>query len=391
MSTTRRPASADPDAVAQRLAAASFVTIVPRADGDAIAAAGVLARVLGERTVPFQISPARTRPARQARLDGSDDDLTVAVGPLDGADVALDAADGALSLTAAEVAVELGGIEAPELALSGAAAAGIDPAQAASLLELAQPRGLEQRAGVAVPTQDLVDGLTHSTLFHAPFSGDENATRDTLESLGVDPGAPTEADHRAVASLSAIDGTDTDGQQRAATTIHRAIRPYGAPQAPFETIGGYADVLESVARREPGTAVALALGGDLQAVALDEWRSDALDVHEHLRSASTGRYDGAVALRLDADGGPAHEQRPAPVEGAARLYRDAATVEPVVVAIGRRRIGVATVEGTDVREPTVAARNAVDGTADWSARTGYVEAAEPIDDRTVTKAVLEAV
>ena len=381
MSTTRPDAQADPDALAERLASATLVKLVPRVDGDAIAAAGTVARALQQADVPFQISPARTRTDRRNRIETATDAVVVAVGALDGADATISADGTTVSETAASVAGSIGEIDEPELPLAGIIAGGGTPGAVPTLLERAKARGLERQPGIATPVADLADGLAHSTLVHTPVSGDRQRARELLDTIGITADAPEESALRTVASLAAIDGTDTDSPKRAAETIGRFVSPYVTPEGPFETLGGYADVIDAAARHAPGTAVALAIGGNVREPALSAWREHAVAVHDGLRNASTGRYDGFVVLRVD-DGPPA---------AIARRYRDIATAEPVVVGIGPSSIGVATTEKAATAGPLAAVSDAVDGTADWSHRSGFVAAGGEIDERTVIDAVRGAV
>ncbi|MFC7323832.1 exonuclease RecJ, partial [Halorubrum rutilum] len=168
---------------------------------------------------------------------------------------------------------------------------------------------VRRRPGVAIPTADLADGLAASTLVRTPYSGDTEGARAALAELGL----PAELDddaRRRLASLVAVDVADADGAiARAASAVERALRPYEAvgDAAPFETVGGYADVLDALAREAPGTGVALALaadpGDDLATAALDAWRSHGLAAHRALDAATTGRYDGCVVVRADVGAG----------------------------------------------------------------------------------------
>ncbi|MFB6160835.1 MAG: exonuclease RecJ, partial [Haloferacaceae archaeon] len=99
---------------------------------------------------------------------------------------------------------------------------------------------------------------------------------------------------------------------------------------PFATLGGYADVLDAVAREAPGVGVALALGGrgdvDPREAALEAWRRHATAVHGHLRAATTARYDGAYVARVET----ATLGR---LVTAAGLLRDFRSPEPVALAV----------------------------------------------------------
>ncbi|EMA26692.1 RecJ-like exonuclease, partial [Haloarcula marismortui ATCC 33799] len=168
--TGREPTPAtSPGDLAGSLREAAFVRLVSDATGEALAATGLLARALDD--TPFQASVVRPfeDPDRTTETD-----ITVAIGRTQPtADVTL--TDRAAA-TAFETARELGTAD-PALALAGTIAAGdVD----GTVAEAAEQAGLDQRPGVAVPGTDLADGLAHSTLFVAPFSGDADAARATL-------------------------------------------------------------------------------------------------------------------------------------------------------------------------------------------------------------------
>ncbi len=327
MSTTGRSREDAPQAsdIAGRLATAEFVRLVAGADADSLAGAGLLARALEGNSIPFQVTVARPWTSADR---ATDTDLTVAIGPTgtDG-DLSLSGV-GSASGAAFEAARELDAESAdPMLALAGSHMAG------APTTDLAERAGLERRPGVAVPTDDLADGLAHTTLTHAPFSGDPGAVADALATID------DEADDydRRVASMVALTVLDDSPSERAAETIGAALRPYEG--GPFETVGGYADVLEATVREDPGTAVALALGHDVREAALDAWRRHARSAHAAIEAATTGRYDGLFVARDDGD---------VPVETVARLLRDVRSPEPVVLALTDGRAAAAATPDAEV-------------------------------------------
>jgi len=149
-----------------------------------------------------------------------------------------------------------------------------------------------------------------------------DATRTALSDVVGDLSAPDEKTHRKVASylaLTAVQGTPA----RAAGAVERSLRPYLG--GPFETLAGFADVLDAVARERPGTGVALALGHDAREAALSAWRDHGVGTHETLRTADSGRYDGLFVVRASED---------APLGTVARLARDYRSPEPTVLALG---------------------------------------------------------
>jgi hypothetical protein len=313
MSAADRPASAPAASdVAAACREAGLVRLVGTADGDALAAVGVLARALRAADVPFQASVAPVPDPGE-----TDADLTVTVGT-DGGDLSF--TERTTSAPAYEAARELADEAAdPVLALAGVVASGAVPGETgAGLLDAA---ALDQRPGIGVPVTDLADGLAHSTLVHVPTSGDVDASKRALTDAVGDLSDPDERTHRRVASflaLTAVQGTPA----RAAEAVERALRPYLG--GPFETLAGFADVLDAVARDRPGTGVALALGHDAREVALSAWRDHGVGTHETLRTADSGRYDGLFVLRAPED---------APLGTVARLARDYRSPEPTVLAL----------------------------------------------------------
>ncbi|WP_254271732.1 hypothetical protein [Haloarcula marina] len=352
--TGREPTPAPaPSDLAATLRGAAFVRLVSDATGDSLAGTGVLARALDDAGTPFQASvvgpfadPDRT----------TDADVTVAVGrSLSTAEVSLSTRPAA---TAFEVARELGGTTAPTLALAGAIAGGnID----GSVADAADHAGLERRPGIAVPVVDLADGLAHSTLLSGPFSGDEERARATLAELDL-PEPLTADDHRRVASLVALAVTGTDAAPpRAADALGRVLHPYAG--GPFETVGGYADVLDAVARERPGTGIALALGHDsVREDALSAWRTHATRAHGAVAEATTGRYDGLFVARGDA----------MPVDTVARLVADFRAPEPVTLVVTD---GEAAAHATDERDVAATMRTAADAVGGKSAGHGQRAAA----------------
>ncbi|MFC6836156.1 hypothetical protein [Halomarina ordinaria] len=306
----------DASAIAARLRDADFVRLFATPDGDALAATGLLARALAACDVAYQASVTHDPGATDA-------DLTVAVGHRTGD---LELVDAPLAVAAHAVARELGAPPDATLALAGVVAAGAVPGAHADLLSAS---GLERRPGLAVPTDDVAEGLAHTTLAHASFSGDPEATARAL--AGVD------REGRTLASLLALSTVeDATGAPRAAGAVERALRPY-VTDGPFETLGGFADVLDAVARSSPGVGVALALGHDCRDAALSAWRDHAQAAHEAVRATDRERYDGLVVVRPRLDDVGA-------LDTVARLVRDFRSPEPVVLALCERRAAVAGVE-----------------------------------------------
>jgi hypothetical protein len=411
---------------ASRLASAEFVSLRYRADGDALAAAGLFAGALAAIDTPFQATARRPTSAENTDRTATEADLVVSIGlpdPTDDSDgtggtdgaadrsgdgtaIALPGSSEPASLAAAGVVRELGGEVDPVLALAGSIVAAVRDARdpfgdgpfaddREVLVDRAHERGLvgERRSGIAMPTTDTLDGLTHTTLAHAPFSGDPDAARERCGSL-----ADREDAGREVASLLALSTVGAKGSApRAAVAIERALRPVALPEptGPFVTLGGYADVLGGVAAERPGIGLALALGYDVREAALSAWRTHARGAHAALRTATTARYDGLHVARLEAvetpevangigtesDGngdesgngsfdtdGETHDGTGAPVATVARLCRDFRSPEPVALVVGD---GVGAVAATDDRALGSLVANAarsVDGTGGGTER-----------------------
>jgi hypothetical protein len=268
--------------VATTLSEAEFVRLVGTADGDALAAAGLLARGLDALEVPYQVSLAAV-----PEPSATEADCTVAIGHPNG-DVRIETEP--LAIEAAEIIREIAPDAVdPELALAGAVSTGWEPS--GWLLEAAD---LERRPGIAIPTDDLTEGLAGSTLVRTAVSGDGRAVESALEALD-DP------DGRELASYLALSAIE-EAPPRAADGVERALRPYVTDR--FETLGGFADVLDALAREQPGTGIAFALGSDLEATALESWRAHGQRAHTAIEGTNTGRYEGVFVTRL-ADASPA--------------------------------------------------------------------------------------
>jgi len=378
MSTAGRPeASAPADSLAAAIREAGFVRLAATADGDALAALATTARACRAADVPFQAAvDAVPRPP------ATDADVTVTFGANDG-QVAI--TDAPLSTTAYDAAQALGTDPDPLFALAGAVAGGAVPGEDAPLYEAVEPQ-LERRPGVAIPTTDVADGLAHSTQVHASFSGDREATTEALAALdlstdGADQGSPEFAApdlgddaYRRVASMVGLRAVE-DAIARAAEAVERALHPYVG--GPFETLGGYADVLEAVAREAPGVGVALALGRDVRADALDAWREHGRAAHGAVRAAETARHQGLFVARTRG-----------PADTVAGLLRDFRSPEPVVLVLAGETAALATVD----RDAGDVFRQAAGGTDAKIAGRGSSAVARGVtDDETFVAAVREVV
>ncbi|WP_439026083.1 exonuclease RecJ [Haloarchaeobius sp. DT45] len=378
MSHSSRTADGAADAtsdIAGALERASFVHVVARADGDAVAAAGLVARALGDAGTPFQVSVGRTvdeRTERVARVAEDAETTVLVVGSSEAEAHHLDPADEPASVAAWRLAGDLGGTPDSVLALAGAVAAGVTPGAGATegLVDAAETSGrLVRRPGVAIPTDDVADGLAASTLVHAPFSGERAVADELVADLDLTdettPDAETQVDddsRRTLASLVAVEtvGAD-DATTRAGDVLGRALRPYTTPDGRFATVGGLADVLDCAAVGAPGTGVALALGHDVREGALDAWRETAHAAHTAVREATTHRYGGLFVARVD----------DAPVQVAARLVRDFRSPEPVVLVVSDDEAAAAAVDDRDLAGVVARTVTQTGGAADGTPRTAY--------------------
>ena len=354
MSTAGRPDGDGPaasDAAAQ-LRDAEFVRLVAAADGDALAALGLLAGALDGADTPYQATVAAVPDTADRATEA---DLTVALGrPLASADLTVGIADSPTRV-AYDIATEFDAPD-PLLALAGIVAGGAVPS--GTPLEDAEATGLGRRPGVAVPTTDLVDGLAHSTLVHGPFSGDTDAAGDVLADVSL--ADPDEDTHRRVASLVALAvAGDDESTARGADAVERVLRPYVG--TPFETVGGYADVLDAVARTQPGLGVALVVGSVDRDAALSAWRDHGDRAHEAIHTATTGRYDGLFVARCDGD---------VPVGTVARLVGDFRSPEPVTLVVADGDAAAVATDDTDVGELLREAATAVGGAGDGTETRG---------------------
>ena len=386
MSTADRPTESA--AAASDIAAvcrdAEFVRLVATADGDALAATGVLARALAATDRPFQASVvAPTATAERA----TEADATITLGRDDAtADATIPAGSEPVSEVAFRAAEELGSADAV-LALAGATVADATPSG-----RLREAAGVERRPGVATPTADLTEGLAYGTRLHAPFSGDPESVRTALADCNLmlaaeDADGMDEDDRRRLASMIALRtvGAD-DASRRAAECVEDALRPHEG--GPFGTVEGYGDVLDAVAREAPGTGVALALGHDAREAALDAWRTHGERAHRALGAATTGRYDGLFVARGAAGDLDLGETDAIPVGTVARLLRDFRSPEPVALFVTDGEAAVASVEDRQLGATMDAAVERVGGRAAGTSR--HAQAAFETDTASFIEAFREA-
>lgn len=258
-----------PADLAESLHGADRVRVVGRADGDGLAAAALYGRALGSLAVPRHISLSPNREAAAPTLEAND--VTVAPG-LDEHEPGEQSA----ALAAYETALELGTDPDPGLAVAGAVAANVEPHGPA--LDAAREAGMDTRPGLGIPTAELRTGLAYSTRFHAPFSGDPDSVASFLDEWDrSEPADPD--DRREVAAAVALDATAQAPGERAVSALEGVLAPRVAP-GPFETIEGFADVLNAAARFDPGAGLAALLGSVDRERLLAAWKQYGTQVHE---------------------------------------------------------------------------------------------------------------
>lgn len=319
MAATDRSTVPTTDHLAGQLREAAFVRLVAADDGDSVAAAALLAGTLDEAGVPYQLSVTPVTDRFECQTEA---DLRVAIGRSVDATAETIGLDGPATETAHAVATEFG-VNRLDLALAGAVAATGHPGS--DLSTAAAEAGIERRPGVGVPTADLATGLAYSTLVVAPFSGDVDAAESAVHEAGIDHGSDATTDERrklASQVALAVAGDDA-GTARGAERIERFLRPLVG--GPFETIPGYADVLETLAAEQPGLALAAALQRADRESVLDAWCGHAASAHGAVRTARYSRHDGFTVVRCD--GTP-------PVDTVARLVLSYRTPEPLVLVVG---------------------------------------------------------
>lgn len=354
MAATDRSVADLPDAnsLAATIRDAEFVRLLVGGTGEALAAAGLLAGGCDAVGTPFHARPVRTHADVTEATASMKDGVCLRIWPNGSVDH--ESRPHPVSVTAYDAARDLDGTPDPILALAGIIAGEGRPRTSPELLDHAS---IERGPGVAIPTSDLADGLAHSTLVHAEFSGDRTAAASVIE--GFEPTNGREA--ASALALACID--HAEASERASTVLERVVRPYFG--GPFETLGGYADILDTLAHTAPGVGFALALGHDVHDRALAMWREHAKSVHSAVRTAQTTTTDGILIARIDG-----------PVVPTARLLRDYCTTAPVVLAVATDEASAAT---TTERLDSALARAAAaaDGAALTHGNRGYARIDAP--------------
>lgn len=265
------------DEEASRLATASFVQLRASPSVDGLIAAGLLRDVLETRRIPYKFAVS------MAPAESSGDALTVWTGtqsiPRDG--IHLEA--GAATEKAAELMASLGRDPEPERVAIG------------TVFTETSPHGFgDPQPGLGLPVEDPRDGLAHSTLVHASYSGDVETVDAVLENAN-------NLEDREIASLVALTSLEDPGlPPMAGEAIQRLLGPTAIEWGPYPTVEGTADVLDVLAETDPGVALALACGQASGSVSvLEQWRSTARDIHESLRNLTLEGPEGLAVLEVD--------------------------------------------------------------------------------------------
>ncbi len=335
--------------LADRIRTAGFVQLVHRADGAALAAAGVLAHVCTARNTPFHVRTVRTPTDLEDGLPEHTDDtarILLGIGPSTGTHPCRVAVDVARAL---EAPID------PILALAGIRAGdGTPHAIAPTLLEDA---ALERTPGIAAPTRQPSEAVAHTTYASTAVSGRPEAAEAFLAEHGIHDDAS--ADQRALASALALKTVEDPAiSDRAIEMIEDALRPY-AIDGPFATLAGYGDVLSALAHRAPGLGVAIAVGDPAPDSAMAVWREWAVDTHTGVHDAELSRTGECCIAETSG-----------PVEPVARLLRDFRTPAPIVLAVRDGRVGVAARE-PNIRVRLASATEAVGGSFHARGARGY--------------------
>lgn len=173
---------------------------------------------------------------------------------------------------------------------------------------------------VGLPTAGSNADLPSSTLVRGPFSGDDT----DHEPWRARDHEDDERTRRAAIALGCLEEHATD---RAATAVSRFLDARPLPAGPFATDAGTFDVLDVLADRHAGLALAVCCGqASAHEVALTTWRREAAAVHRELDDI----LDDESA---DSEGPTRIED--APLAPIARLARMARTGDgPVVITDG---------------------------------------------------------
>jgi len=240
--------------------------------------------------------------------DAGDDAVAVTIGA-DRGPHAIPGLGRPASTDAFAIARALGVDPDPVVALAGVVAAGSVPGTDGSgdALEAAEHTDrVRRRPGVALPTVDLADGLAASMLVRTSYSGDSERARAARSRISDFRPTSTTTHTGDSRRWSPSTLRTPRGASTRAASAERALRPYATvgDAAPFETVGGYADVLARRARprgsRYGSRAGARQRSGRRASGpprSTRGGRTDSPRAHRALDDATIGRYDGCLVAR----------------------------------------------------------------------------------------------
>jgi len=216
--------------------------------------------VPGDRR-PNDRGAIRARPG----LSSGEDDATILVGAANAAEtddfIRLAAASRPATLEAVDLVRGMGATPDPVLALAGVVAGGANPVPARASGS-SRPRtnaasSNSDRASRCRPPIRSTDSRTrHASTHRGRAIPTQRAKRSRTPPMATPPTSMRTITVRS-GSLVALDVVGADGAaDAAASSIGRTLRPFATPDGPFATLGGFADVLEALARTEPGTETA---------------------------------------------------------------------------------------------------------------------------------------
>lgn len=273
-----------PEVDIARIVGADFVSIRARVMPDSLVTAGIIARFCREQGIPFHVKPVRTTGSLRESSDSAGNEHLRLHVPTEPADTTTP-----LCYRVHQQITEHGTSLDPYFTLAGILASDYDPADVApSLLEASAAQDAD---GIATPTTDWSTGLAASTLHHADYSGDPDATQSALDSFGIS--TPSEATKRELASFAAVTNvTSSLSTAQSAVGLDRFLEPTTIKH-PYQSLGGYSDIIRVLSSPSPGRVISLALPDPAYDAIRSSWQTHATQAHQAIKEAtitSTGHY-----------------------------------------------------------------------------------------------------
>lgn len=321
---------------------AGFVHLVGVDNGASLAATGVMARTLRAIDIPFQASLA-SFPDEQH----TSDDATIAIG-WNGGDISF--STGSL----VEIAWQCGSALAPDVVEPDLAFAGLrSEGFPMSTLEIDRPT---QSPGIALPTEDVITGLAASSNLRGPFSGTEENASSFVSELALEEQDIIHSRKGASAiALAVLRDTGPRGSDALTNVLH----PHQSSR--FMTIEGYAEILDAIAKEEPGTGLALVLGNPVEEDVYHCWQQHGKQAHQALSAAETQRHKGLFVARSEDD---------FPLRTISRICHNYVSPEPITVAVGQSRGAI--VASSPISEGLLSTLDMCEGTGIVHETTGHV-------------------